>query len=84
MLQLEYVARACELGLEKKMKATEIVNNIWPRGADEKQGKGSTEKLKAFLQRIRQPTWGHPGIEADERCAAVLRRIEDCLRRLGR
>jgi len=83
-LQLEYVATACEIGLAKNMRATEIVNSIWPREAGGKAGKGSTEKLKAFLHQMSKPPWGHPQVTEDKTCKALVLRIDQCLIRMGR
>ena len=84
-LQLEFVACACEVGLKQNMKATEIVNNIWPRDpSSRKSGKGSTEKLKAFLRQIAKPPWGNPYIEQDETCKTFIDRIQSCLEQMGR
>ena len=84
-MQLEFVAHACEKGLKQNMKATEIVNSIWPRNpSDKKSGKGSTEKLKSFLRQIGKPPWGNPFVFQDETCKALFNRICDCLEQLGR
>jgi DNA-binding NtrC family response regulator len=83
-LQLEYVAQSCENGLSLKMKATEIVNNLWPREPKGKAGKGSTEKLKAFLNQIAKAPWGCPGVRTDPACIALCKRIEMTIAALGR
>ena len=84
-LQLEFIANACEAGLEQNMKATEIVNSIWPRDpSDKKSGKGSTEKLKSFLRQIAKPPWGNPYITQDESCKALMDRVQGCLGKMSR
>lgn len=83
-LQLEYVARVCEIGLDKKMRATEIVSSLWPRDQGGKVGKGSTEKLKAFLRQMSKPPWGHPQVTHDEICKSLMARIQRCISLMGR
>lgn len=83
-MQLDYIARVCENGLARQMKATEIVNSIWPRPADGKVGKSSTEKLKAFLNQIAKPPWGNSEIKKDKECLSLINRIETCIRQMGR